>query len=154
MEASVPEIEITENYVLTYENVEHKRYADLCGGFGFDLTVSASLRVGLKFVHPVKGHIVRLDRDEDPQHGTIYEPHLLIYLRESYRPDGRRELPRRDDYDTPIYPEHYSEIEDEWLNVAMSDGTKVTDYEFLARELYIWFKVRPHSLNTQKTITI
>lgn len=140
-------MDVQETYVVSYENEAHWHYASLCVSYGFDLTLSAKLRVGLKFVHPLKGHIVRLDLDED----ETYEPHLMIYLRETYLPDGRRELPRRDDYDIPIYPQHYSDIEQQWLDRPMENGSERSQFELLARELYIWFKVRPRSMNMMVT---
>jgi hypothetical protein len=123
-----------ETLVVRYANAEHHRYAQLCMRFGFNITVTPALEVGLKFVHP-KGHVVRLDFDgEDPN--EIYEPHLFIHMRGHFRAN----------YDTPTYPEHYSDKEWEWLNRNMSDEQKPTLYEFFARELHIWFKVRPYSM--------
>jgi len=44
----------------------------------------------------------------------------------------------------PMHPTHYSDFE--WR--ALQDD-KPDDFTFLERELHIWFKVRPKSLNTQ-----
>lgn len=134
-----------ETLVVRFANPEHQQYTGLCMEYGFNITVTPSLEVGLKFVHP-KGHVVRLDFDgEDPN--EIYEPHLFIHMRGHYNPASTPETVRQN-YDTPTYPEHYSDTEWDWLTANMPNGQKPTSYEFFARELHIWFKVRPHSMNT------
>lgn len=148
--------EILQTCVIRFENAEHKDYAELCLSYGFVLTLSASMRIGLRFVHPVKGHVVRLDRDDNLGTDELYEPHLLIYTpsRTEIGPfyvlpqNGAPEFPACEDFQTPMYPEHYSDVENAWLSRPMADGGEVTLREFLERELHIWFKVRPHNMNT------
>jgi hypothetical protein len=135
---------VNEHYVVSFEDEEHKRYVELLQEFGFNLSLSGGLKVGLQFYHPIKHHIVRLDREEDPSTGEIYEPHLFIRARQS-NSSGRVIIPQMADYDTPMYPDHYSVIEWDWLQA--DDPSCI---EFLKRELHIWFKVRPHSLNTMQ----
>jgi hypothetical protein len=139
---------INDNYIVTFDNEEHKRYVELLQSFGFDLILSASLSVGLKFVHPIKGHIVRLDIDDDDLVDELYEPHLFIYRRPIITPANvAPDVPPMQAYDTPMYPEHYSDVEWQWLQEE-----KLSNFELLKRELYIWFKVRPHSMNTMKML--
>jgi hypothetical protein len=135
---------IKETYVVTYENDDHRKYAALCLLYGFRLTVDATLRVGMRFDHPIKGHIVRLDR-EDEGSEALYEPTLMIHKQTFFDPD--RDLPQRDDYIVPLHPDHYSD--EEWRFLTASAGPKVSGFELLSRELYLWLKVRPYSLNTQ-----
>jgi hypothetical protein len=35
-----------------------------------------------------------------------------------------------------------------WINLNLPNGAKPTLYDYFARELHIWLKVRPHSMNT------
>jgi hypothetical protein len=129
---------VPETIIVAYENDEHRRYAKLCGGFGFDMVVNADLSVGTRFTHP-KGHFVRLDRLDDTTTSAIYDPMLIIRVRSI---SGK--LPRPEDYEAPLYPDHYSDVEWDWLQ-----SDEPSDFEFLTRQLYLWTKIRPHRLNTQ-----
>lgn len=128
-------MQISETLTVSYEDAEHKRYADLLMRYGFVFQVEApSMRVGLVFIHPVKNHRVYLERGED---GSL-EPKLSIF-------HGRStDYPSRNDFDVPMHPLHYSDFE--WRALQQDDPD---DFTVLERELHIWFKVRPHSLHTQ-----
>lgn len=134
-------IRITETLVVSFENDEHRRYALLCGSFGFNMTMNAALQIDTRFVHP-KGYIVRLDRQDDTTTSEFYEPHLMVS-----RKGTHVEWPRREDYDTPMHPDHYSDMEWQWLEGDEPSST--TSLEFLTRELYLWVKIRPHRLSTK-----
>ena len=129
---------IDESLSIHYEDAAHKRYADLLMRYGFTFEIVApGMRVGLAFTHPAKLHRVYLERETPDEDWT---PKLMIYRLGS----GTREFPNRDNFDVPMQPTHYSDFE--WR--ALQDD-KPDDFTFLERELHIWFKVRPKSLNTQ-----
>jgi hypothetical protein len=134
---------IAETWVVTFENPEHKQYVDLLQEYGFDITVTSSLKVGLDFRHPKKHHIVRLDIDDERNRGQIYEPHFFVHKAAFVHNKGVNMA----DYDTPMFPSHYSQIEWNWLT---QDDASL--FEVLRRELHIWFKVRPHSMNNSAQI--
>jgi hypothetical protein len=139
---------IEEHYVLSFKNGEHKAYVDLAQEYGFDIVVSANLKVGLRFVHPGRHHIIQLHVDEDHDRDQQYEPHLYIYVREQGKYSaGKKYTADMLEYDTPMFPSHYTEMEWTWL----TNGDPPL-LEFLRRELHIWFKVRPHTMNTMKQI--
>lgn len=138
---------VNDSYIVSFDNEEHKRYVELLQEYGFDIVVTANLKVGLRFIHPLKGHVVRLDEDVGAPEGEVYEPHLFIFVRPANVPTGLPEAQPMQAYDTPMHPEHYSDVEWEWLQEK-----KASDFELLRRELHIWFKVRPRSMNTMKMV--
>lgn len=132
---------ISEMLTISYQDTEHKRYAELLMRYGFSLQIVVpGMHVGMVFSHPVKTHRVYLERNEP---GETLLPKLFIFRPKISRlPDA--EFPQRDQFEVPMHPSHYSDFE--WRALQENDPD---DYTFLERELHIWFKVRPKSLNTQ-----
>ena len=139
----MPRRRIQEQVTLIYENAEHRQYAELVSFYGFSMIVSPSLQVGRRFVHPTKLHEVELDTTDDGGR-EMYEPKLWIWTRPRYARNGLPERPKADDFVVPVYPEHYSTLE--WQEINRDTPDSLTALE---RELHIWLRVRPYSLNSQ-----
>lgn len=127
---------------LYFADEEHRRYYDLLLSYGFSFEVSAMMQVGRRFIHPTKGHLVELEINEDEPDSEIYEPKLRILRRSTDHNGMPKAMPSLDDYDTPLF-EDYSLMEQGCLREVSGDS-----FAMLQRELYIWMKVRPHSLNS------
>ncbi len=137
---------ITEQLTIVYEDAEHQRYCELLMEYGFAFEIQPpKMLVGMTFVHPTKNHRVVLDRDDNDDGTGLLEPKLLIF-NPGFTKRGTVLFPDKDNFIVPTEVD-YSELE--W-HALSSD--KPDDFTMLRRELHIWLKIRPHSLNSQVTL--
>jgi hypothetical protein len=139
---------ITESVTIRYRDEDHRRFADITREFGFVTCVTPTMEVGLQFFHPTKFFIVEIEPEADPElEGRLYTPRFLVLKAplkipvESIFSAFHNGLLKPDQYVVPFGRDSFTEAEDRWV------FEKDDDFQILWRELYLYVKVRPNTMN-------
>jgi len=123
---------------IKYENAEHREYTELFLNYGFSFVVLPTFIVGKVYSHDKKLVQVTLEDGDDDGKG-FYDPKILI--------QKKGPMGNTSDWFVPTYPDHYSELE--WK--ALTAGAP-NNIQFTEREIFIWTRVRPNSLNSKVSL--